>query len=105
MGFQSGDQTYGPVCYDTIPPVTKASLSICAAVWGMRPRGKRMLPPLKSVGAKYQRLERATLIDEVAQLIADEKVIGWFNGRMEFGPRALGNRSIIGDPRSAICRR
>jgi carbamoyltransferase len=55
---------------------------------------------LKSVGAKYRKLDREALIDGAAQLIADEKVIGWFNGRMEFGPRALGNRSIIGDPRS-----
>jgi carbamoyltransferase len=36
----------------------------------------------------------------VAQLLADEKVVGWYNGRMEFGPRALGSRSILGDPRS-----
>src|SRR5205085_11363489 len=56
---------------------------------------------LKSVNARYRRLDRASMIDEVAELIADEKVIGWFNGRMEFGPRALGNRSIIGDPRSS----
>ena len=55
---------------------------------------------LRSVNATYRRLDRASLIDEVAELITDEKVIGWFNGRMEFGPRALGNRSIIGDPRS-----
>lgn len=55
---------------------------------------------LNSVGAKYRRLERDELIDQVADLIAHEKVIGWFNGRMEFGPRALGNRSIIGDARS-----
>jgi len=41
-----------------------------------------------------------TLFNSIAQLIADEKVIGWFQGRMEFGPRALGNRSIIGDARS-----
>lgn len=40
------------------------------------------------------------LIDKVADLIAEEKVIGWFEGRMEFGPRALGARSIIGDARS-----
>jgi carbamoyltransferase len=55
---------------------------------------------LKSVGASYRKLDRETMTQTVAQLIADEKVIGWFNGRMEFGPRALGNRSIIGDPRS-----
>ena len=55
---------------------------------------------LKSVGAKYRQLDRPSLTQTVAGLIADEKIIGWFNGRMEFGPRALGNRSIIGDARS-----
>lgn len=55
---------------------------------------------LTSVNARYRRLDREALIDTVAGLIADEKVVGWFNGRMEFGPRALGNRSILGDPRS-----
>ena len=55
---------------------------------------------LTSVGAKYQKLDRAALTDRAAGLLADEKIIGWFNGRMEFGPRSLGNRSIIGDSRS-----
>jgi carbamoyltransferase len=55
---------------------------------------------LDRFGAKYERLERTELIDRTASLIADENVVGWFNGRMEFGPRALGSRSIIGDPRS-----
>jgi carbamoyltransferase len=55
---------------------------------------------LRTRSAPYQRLERAELIDRVACLLAEEKVIGWFNGRMEFGPRALGARSILGDPRS-----
>ncbi len=45
-------------------------------------------------------LDDEDLYQTVARLIADEKVIGWFQGRMEFGPRALGNRSIIGDARS-----
>jgi carbamoyltransferase len=39
-------------------------------------------------------------MNRVATLLADEKIVGWFNGRMEFGPRALGSRSILGDPRS-----
>jgi len=51
-------------------------------------------------GAPYSRLERETLIREVGEILSHEKVIGWFQGRMEFGPRALGNRSILGDPRS-----
>jgi carbamoyltransferase len=55
---------------------------------------------LRSIGAPYRRLERAELLRLVARLIAEEKVVGWFNGRMEFGPRALGARSILGDPRS-----
>jgi len=55
---------------------------------------------LDGIGAKYKRLNRSALIDYAARLLAEEKVVGWFQGRMEFGPRALGARSIIGDPRS-----
>ncbi|MEO8451964.1 MAG: carbamoyltransferase, partial [Gemmatimonadota bacterium] len=55
---------------------------------------------LRSAGAKYRKLDRETLTDQAAELIANEKIIGWFNGRMEFGPRSLGNRSILGDSRS-----
>jgi carbamoyltransferase len=47
-----------------------------------------------------RRVESSALADEVAALIASEKVVGLFQGRMEFGPRALGNRSIVGDARS-----
>ncbi|NJB68717.1 carbamoyltransferase [Desulfobaculum xiamenense] len=47
----------------------------------------------------------ATLCDDVAGLIAQGKVVGWFQGRMEFGPRALGNRSIVGDPRDPEMQR
>lgn len=56
---------------------------------------------LQNCGAVYHRIERQVLPAHVASLIASEKVIGWFQGRMEFGPRALGARSIIGDARSA----
>ena len=55
---------------------------------------------LDSVGAVSLRLERRCLLERVAELLAQEKVVGWFDGRMEFGPRALGARSILGDPRS-----
>jgi len=51
-------------------------------------------------GIKATRLGNDELVGRVADLIAEENVIGWFQGRMEFGPRALGNRSIIGDARS-----
>ena len=55
---------------------------------------------LEAQGAGYERLDRETLLRRVAGLLADDKVVGWFDGRMEFGPRALGARSILGDPRS-----
>jgi carbamoyltransferase len=55
---------------------------------------------LKAQRAPYQRLERPDLNRCVARILADGKIVGWFNGRMEFGPRALGARSILGDPRS-----
>jgi carbamoyltransferase len=55
---------------------------------------------LRSIGAAYERLDRDALLARVAELLGNEKVVGWFDGRMEFGPRALGSRSILGDPRS-----
>jgi carbamoyltransferase len=56
---------------------------------------------LDAMGASYSILDDEALFSKTAQLLAGENVIGWFQGRMEFGPRALGGRSIIGDPRSA----
>ena len=55
---------------------------------------------LKSVNAVYTRIPDPQLFETVAGHMADEKIIGWFNGRMEFGPRSLGGRSILGDARS-----
>ena len=55
---------------------------------------------LEAQGAGYVRLEPAELRRRTAGMLAEEKIVGWFNGRMEFGPRALGSRSILGDPRS-----
>jgi carbamoyltransferase len=56
---------------------------------------------LDSAGANYEYLaDEATLLARVAGLLGEERIVGWFHGRMEFGPRALGARSIIGDPRS-----
>ena len=55
---------------------------------------------LKNAGANFEILKYDELIDKTSDLLANEKAIGWFQGRMEFGPRALGGRSIIGDPRS-----
>jgi carbamoyltransferase len=55
---------------------------------------------LDSQGITYEEPTRSELLSRAARLLADEKVVGWFDGRMEFGPRALGARSILGDPRS-----
>ncbi len=55
---------------------------------------------LSTTGANFRRVNHAELAEIVARLLADEKIVGWFQGRMEFGPRALGARSILGDPRS-----
>ncbi len=56
---------------------------------------------LTDAGAKYILLEDDEVITATADALADEKAVGWMQGRMEFGPRALGGRSILGDPRSA----
>jgi carbamoyltransferase len=98
------------------------ALGVAQLVWHRRERQARRVTPgkdsmkgaylgpsysdadieayLRTVGAGYRRLERAELLQTVARHLAEEKVVGWFNGRMEFGPRALGARSILGDPRS-----
>ena len=55
---------------------------------------------LKIAGANFETLKYEELIDKTAEFLSNEKAIGWFQGRMEFGPRALGGRSILGDPRS-----
>jgi carbamoyltransferase len=55
---------------------------------------------LAGAGAKFSCLDDGALIDTTARALADGKAVGWMQGRMEFGPRALGNRSILGDPRS-----
>ncbi len=55
---------------------------------------------LKKIGAKYEILSEIDLLDKTSIDLSLGEAIGWFQGRMEFGPRALGNRSILGDPRS-----
>jgi carbamoyltransferase len=55
---------------------------------------------LRKKGVKYQRLDDAELYDKITDKLIEPGVVGWFNGRAEFGPRALGARSIIADPRN-----
>tara|TARA_B100000787_G_scaffold36947_1_gene25965 strand:+ start:1502 stop:3337 length:1836 start_codon:yes stop_codon:yes gene_type:complete len=55
---------------------------------------------LKKCSAKFESVNEGEMIEQTAQALADGKAIGWFQDRMEFGPRSLGGRSILGDPRS-----
>ncbi|MES2905689.1 MAG: carbamoyltransferase [Pseudomonadota bacterium] len=55
---------------------------------------------LAAAGARFAELDDAALFNETAKALSEGKAVGWFSGRMEFGPRALGARSILGDPRS-----
>ncbi|MFG0334668.1 MAG: carbamoyltransferase, partial [Maioricimonas sp. JB049] len=71
------------------------------ALLGPRFSSSEITQFLDQTGAVYTRYDSAdALCDKVARAIADEKVVGWFQDRMEFGPRALGSRSILGDARS-----
>jgi carbamoyltransferase len=60
---------------------------------------------LRAVRARFEVLDDETLIGACVRALIDEQALGWFQGRMEFGPRALGARSILGDPRSASMQR
>ncbi|MDC1132729.1 carbamoyltransferase [Candidatus Pelagibacter sp.] len=61
---------------------------------------KEIEEQLDKAGAKYEIFKEEELLDKTATDLSNEEAIGWFQGRMEFGPRALGGRSILGDPRS-----
>jgi len=97
------------------------SLGAALALWHFELKNKRLEPlkdqmkgsylgpsfsneeieyTLKDLGANYKKLEDDELLKVTAREISNEKTIGWFQGRMEFGPRSLGGRSIIADPRS-----
>ena len=68
---------------------------------GPRFTDAEILEYLDAVQASYHRLDDAELMPQLAEILEQGNVVGWFQGRMEFGPRALGGRSIIGDPRNA----
>ncbi|MGB5716787.1 MAG: carbamoyltransferase [Gammaproteobacteria bacterium] len=68
---------------------------------GPRYQENEIRTQLDAQGAVYEVLDDAALTERLGTVLADEKVVGWFQGRMEFGPRSLGGRSIIGDPRSS----
>ena len=97
------------------------SLGAALALWYIDQKNKRTINPndsmngsylgtefsqkeiekeLRLIGANFETLKYEDLLNKTVEFISNEKAIGWFQGRMEFGPRALGARSILGDPRS-----
>ena len=60
---------------------------------------------LKEIGANFKILNESELMDFTTESLKNGDAVGWFQGRMEFGPRALGARSILGDPRSEKCKK
>jgi carbamoyltransferase len=87
--------------YTGQPRITQsASDRMCGGYLGPRFSNHEIRTALAALGANYEELDDDELYPRLAKILADEQVVGWFQGPMEFGPRALGARSIIGDARS-----
>lgn len=82
------------------PRKVEAKDSMKGSYLGPRFSNDQIQLALDHAGAQYQKLEDKDLLPKLAKILGDGSVVGWFQGRMEFGPRALGGRSIIGDPRN-----
>ncbi len=74
--------------------------SMKGAYLGCKFSNEEIISYLRKINAPFKSLEDEELFEKLAQILDEGKVIGWFSGAMEFGPRALGGRSIIGDPRN-----
>jgi len=85
---------------DSPPRVVSPGDSMQASLLGPEYSDDEIESTLRAHGAVCQKLETGALLDFAVELLKAEKVVGWFQGRMEFGPRALGSRSILGDARS-----
>ncbi len=86
--------------YEEKPRMVNGGDHMHGAYLGPRASAEEIRTYLDAVGAQYEELGDEEMFARLADVLADENVAGWFQGRMEFGPRALGGRSIIGDPRS-----
>ncbi len=82
------------------PRKAKENDSMKGAYLGCEFSNEDIINYLRKINAPFRELEDKKLFEKLAQILDEGKVIGWFNGPMEFGPRALGGRSIIGDPRN-----
>ena len=79
--------------------------NMCGSYLGNEYKENEIIKKLDEIGADYQKFDQEDIIEKTANDLADGKAVGWFQGRMEFGPRALGNRSILGDPRSDMMQK
>ncbi|MDA0823859.1 MAG: carbamoyltransferase [Proteobacteria bacterium] len=86
--------------YLDMPRVADPADSMAGSYLGPKFSELEIKSYLDSANANYKNLDDTKLMPQLADILAQENVIGWFQGRMEYGPRALGGRSIIGDPRS-----
>jgi carbamoyltransferase len=86
--------------YDGQPRAVNGHDRMRGGYLGPRYSRAQISAALDAAGAEYVELDDAALFEKVAAILEEENVVGWFQGRMEFGPRALGGRSILGDPRS-----
>ena len=100
-GGALGAAAVGWHIYDSRPRYVNGTDSMQGSYLGPRYSPTAIASELDTFGAVYETLPEEELLDVLAELLACDNVIGWFQGRMEFGPRALGGRSIIGDARSA----
>ena len=82
----------------------KRNFEIRHAFYGLEYTDAEIIGALDVAGLKYMRLSEADLVAEAARNLADQKIVAWFQGRFEMGPRALGNRSILSDSRSLAIR-
>jgi carbamoyltransferase len=87
-------------CYAGNPHAPTAGDSMRGSLLGPQYGAPEIQEALDVAGAKYVRLEESRLLEKVAEVLNQGAVVGWFQGRMEFGPRALGARSILGDARN-----
>lgn len=90
----------GAALYWANPGTQRTTGSLPHAYWGPSYSRDQIEAALRAAGvSSYTELTEDALIERVAQLLADGNVVGWFHGRMEWGPRALGARSLLADPR------
>jgi carbamoyltransferase len=86
--------------YNGVERTTNGKDSMQGSYLGPRYSADQIRGELDQINAVYTEMDDAELMPKLADILAEENVVGWFQGRMEFGPRALGGRSIIGTPTS-----